>query len=144
MNSEPDHIPLTNADRQWLETARAWVKGHFADDADDKYAPVEGKLRVVEAILANGWVAADETWKLQALGAAFGDALEQELLLEWVSVEDAFGATAALNWPGSSILSFPLTTISKRFERSEKVDVRSLFDDTCKSLREMAFSGRLV
>jgi Domain of unknown function (DUF3806) len=120
------------------------VKGHFTNDAEAKYAPLEGKLRLVEAILANGWVLPTETWKLQALGAAFGDALRQKLLLDWVTVEDEFGASAALNWPGTSVLSFPLTAISKRVERSEQVEIRVLFDQACASLRDMAFSGRYV
>jgi hypothetical protein len=116
---------LSDADAGWLDAARVWVKSHFTDDVEAKYAPVEGKLRLVGAILANDWVLPTETWKLQALGAAFGDALSQELMLDWVTVEDELGATAALNWPGTSLLSFPLTAISKRVERSERVDVRS-------------------
>ena len=103
-----------------------------------------GKLRVVSAVLASGWVAPTETWKLQALGAAFGDALSQELLLDWVTVEDELGSSAALNWPGTSVLSFPLTTISKRVERSEQVDVATLFKQACANLRDMAFSSRYV
>ncbi len=144
MSQKPDYVPLTEADRDWLESARAWVKEHFTDNVEEKYAPVAGKLRVIDAILVNGWIAYNETWKFQALGAAFGDALGQELLLDWVSVEDEFGATAALNWPGTSILSFPLTAISKRVERKEKVDVFVLFDEACANLRDMAFSGRIA
>ena len=144
MSQKPDYMPLTEADRDWLENARTWVKEHFTDNVEEKYAPVAGKLRVIDAILVNGWVASNETWKLQALGAAFGDALGQELLLDWVSVEDELGATAALNWPGTSILSYPLTTISKRVERAEKVDVFILFDEARANLRDMAFSGRLA
>jgi Domain of unknown function (DUF3806) len=143
MSPPPAFLPLSDADAGWL-TARAWVKGHFTNDAEAKYAPLEGKLRLVEAILANGWVLPTETWKLQALGAAFGDALRQKLLLDWVTVEDEFGASAALNWPGTSVLSFPLTAISKRVERSEQVEIRVLFDQACASLRDMAFSGRYV
>lgn len=144
MSQKPDCMPLTEADRDWLESAREWVKEHFTDNVEEKYAPVAGKLRVIDAILVNGWVASNETWKLQALGAAFGDALGQELLLDWVSVEDEIGATAALNWPGTSILTFPLTAISKRVERKEKVDVFVLFHEACANLRDIAFSGRIA
>ena len=144
MTAKASHKPLPDTDREWLEVARAWVKGHFTENPEKKYASVEGKLRVLDAILANGWVLAQETWKLQALGAAFGDALSQELCLDWVSVEDELGATAALNWPGTSLLSFPLTAISKRVERGEKVDVHALFEQACTNLREMAFSGRAI
>jgi hypothetical protein len=144
VTKQPAFLPLSDADAGWLDAARTWVKGHFTDDAEAKYGSVAGKLRVTGAILANGWVLSTETWKLQALGAAFGDALSQELLLDWVTVDDQLGATAALNWPGTSVLSFPLTAISKRVEQAEQVDVGSLFDQACESLREMAFSGRAV
>ena len=144
MTGKADHMLLSDADSDWLEGARAWVKGHFTDHAEEKYSSVSGKLRLIDAILTNGWVLADETWKLQALGAAFGDALSQELLLDWVSVEDELGATAALNWPGTSVLSFPLTMIAKRIERAEQIDAHVLFDEACENLRDMAFSGRLV
>jgi hypothetical protein len=144
MEQSPAFQPLSVADADWLDAARAWVKGHFTDDPETKYGSVAGKLRVVGAILDNGWVLPTETWKLQALGATFGDALSQELLLDWVTVEDELGASAARNWPGTSVLSFPLTAISKRLEPSEQVDVRSLFDQACAKLRDMAFSGRYV
>jgi hypothetical protein len=106
MTEKAPFVPLSDTDRAWLEDARAWVKGHFSDGAEAKYSSLDGKLSVVDAILTNGRVLPNETWKLQALGAAFGDALGQRLLLEWVSVEDEYGATAALNLPGTSLLSF--------------------------------------
>ena len=52
---------LETEERAWLDEARDWVKGHFTDDADAKYASVEGKLRVIEAILENNWVEPTET-----------------------------------------------------------------------------------
>jgi Domain of unknown function (DUF3806) len=136
------HIPLHPDDQDRLVAARDWIKGHYVNDPEGSYAPLEGKLHVVGTILESGWIAADETWKLQALGVAFGDGLAQELMLDWVTVEDEFGRDPALNWPGTSIYSYPLTTISKRVERGESVDVRQLFDSACKLLSEMAYSGR--
>ena len=137
-----EHAPLSPEDREWLDPSRGWVKGHFTDHPNEKYEPVEGKLRVVEAVL--GWVAPSETWKLQSLGVAFGDALAQELVLEWVVVDDEFGRSLGLNWPGTSVYSFPTTTISKRAERGDTIDVRELFAAARANLTEMAFSGRFV
>ena len=48
----------------------------------------------------------------------------------------------ALNWPGTSIYSFPMTTLSKRIERGENVDVFELFDIACAQLTDLAFSGK--
>lgn len=136
--------PLRASERERIEAAREWVKGHFGDQLDERYAPLEGKLRVVDAIVRKGWVEPSETWKLQALGVALGDALAQKLMLDWVTVEDEYGCDPALNWPGTSVYSYPLTMISKRIERGEAVDVRELFEDACAHLSEMAHSGRYV
>jgi hypothetical protein len=137
-------IPLRADERERIEAARSWIKGHFSGDSDGAYAPIEGKLSVIDAILKNGWVERDETWKLQALGVAFGDALAQKLMLDWVTVDDEYGCDPALNWPGTSIYSYPLTTISKRVEQGESLDVWEFFDGTCSQLNDMAFSGKYV
>lgn len=63
-------------------------------------------------------------------------------MLDWVTVDDEYGSDPALNWPGTSLYSYPLTTISKRIEQGEDVDVRELFDVACAQLIDMAFSGR--
>jgi hypothetical protein len=135
---------LQPEERDWIEKARDWVKGHFSEDAEEKYAPISGKLRVISAVLDNGWVAPSETWKLQSLGIAFGDAMAQKLMLEWVTIDDEYGRVPALKWPGTSLFSFPLTAISKRVEGGEAVDVHQLFESFCADLSAMAFSGQYV
>ena len=142
--TEDTPIPLRAEESERIEAARIWVKGHFNNGSDERYAPLEGKLYLIETILKNGWVERTETWKLQALGIAFGDALAQKLMLDWVTVDDEYGCDPALNWPGTSLYSYPLTMISKRIERGEDVDVRELFNATCSQLTDMAFSGRYV
>jgi hypothetical protein len=135
---------LLAADEDNLDRARDWVMGHFTEVADEKYAPIDGKLRVIDAILSEGWIDPGETAKLQSLGAAFGDAIAQRLLMEWVVVEDEYGRSPALRWPGTTVICSPLTMISKRIEDGEIVDVYELFDGICTRLREMAFSARYV
>lgn len=137
-------IPLRAEEYKRIDAARVWIKGHFGTDPEQAYASVEGKLFVIDAILKNKWVKQDETWKLQALGIAFGDALSQKLMLDWVTVDDEYGCDPALNWPGTSIYTYPMTTISKRIERGETLDVQEFFEDTCAKINEMAFSGRYV
>jgi hypothetical protein len=95
---------------------------------------MEGKLVLLETILRSAWIAADETWKLQSLGIVFGDALAQRFNLEWVMVEDEYGRDPALKDPLSTILLFPMTSLSKRIEHSEALDVRQLFDEACRTV----------
>ena len=141
MTSLPE-FSLEDDEADWLESARSWMKGHFTENADEKYATIEGKLRLIATILEQGWIEPSETWKLQSLGIALGDALAQKLLLDWVTIDDEFGRQPALNWPGTSILAFPLTMISKRIEQGEALDVEAMFDGIAAKICEMSFSGR--
>lgn len=141
---ENDSMQLMAEERDRIEAGREWVKGHFSAEPDKRYGSIKGKLHIIDTILKNRWVAQEETWKLQALGIALGDALAQKLMLNWVTVDDEFGRDPALNWPGTSIFSYPLTMISKRIERGETIDVQALFDTACSELNEMAFSGRYI
>ena len=122
-------------DLERIEKLREWVVGHY-DDAR-AYEAVAGKLRLIQTILDNRWIAKDETWKLQSLGVAFGDALEQEVSeLSWVMVEDEFGRDPALRWLDTSTLTFPLTAISKRVEDDVSVDVFELFGGFQKAIND--------
>jgi hypothetical protein len=128
-------------DAEWrndLAAKREWVRSHFTPEARSKYETVEGKLRLVSTILASGWVEAAETLKLQALGVVFGDALAQRCGLEWVLVSDQYGRDAALQLPGTNVIVFPLTSISKRVERGESVDVVALFATACDAVQRAA------
>lgn len=62
------------------------------------------------------------------MGIVFGDAFVQEMGMEWVMVEDEYGTDPAVRLPGTTIIIFPLTMISKRVERGETVDVFDLFN----------------
>ena len=126
--------PLNSDDIADLEAKRTWVRGHYDDAARHKYDTLDGKLRVLDAILRNKWIAPDETLKLQCLGVTFGDALAQRLGLTWVAVEDDHGRDPALALEGTSVRMFPLTSISKRIERGEEVEVYRLFEQACTTI----------
>lgn len=132
MTQTVHHLP--EEERLRLEAQRKWVREHYEQDPVGSYSSLKGKLSVLNAILSNGWVGADETVKLQSLGVAFGDALAQQLEMEWVQVTDEYGTDPALRLPGTSVLSFPLTSISKRIERGENVDVYRLFKNAYKTI----------
>ena len=131
-------LPLDGELAADVQAKRAWVLGHYERDAEASYSSVEGKLVLLDTILSNGWVAPSETVKLQALGVTFGDALVQELGLKWVAIDDEYGCDAALVLEGTSVKVFPLTSISKRVEAGETVDVRELFAAACSTIKRIA------
>jgi Domain of unknown function (DUF3806) len=131
-------LPLDGDLAADVQAKRRWVLGHYEREPEASYATVEAKLLLLETILSNGWVEPTETVKLQALGVAFGDALVQQLGLTWVAVDDEFGRDAALVLEGTSVKVFPLTSISKRVEAGEAVDVRKLFAAACSTIQRIA------
>jgi len=133
--------PLNRDDIADLAAKRTWVCEHYEEAARHKYNTLDGKLTLVDTILRNNWIAPDETLKLQCLGVTFGDALAQRLGLTWVAVEDKYGRDPALTLEGTSVLVFPLTSISKRIERGEEVDVYRLFEDACSTIERLRREG---
>jgi len=129
--------PLSSADLADLEAKRHWVRDHYEETARHEYATLEGKLRLLDAILQNRWIAPEETLKLRCLGVTFGDALAQRFAVSWVAVQDDQGRDPALVLEGTSILVFPLTSISKRIERGEQVDVYELFESACHTIERL-------
>lgn len=131
-------LPLDGDIASDVHAKRRWILGHFEHQPEDSYATVDSKLQLLETILSNGWVEPTETVKLQALGVAFGDALAQQLGLTWAVIDDEYGRDAALILNGTSVKVFPLTSISKRVEAAEAVDVRKLFESACSTIRRVA------
>jgi hypothetical protein len=125
---------LSDGETLQLQKQRSWVRDHYDTAAKDRYDTLEGKLVLLDTILRNNWVEPNETWKLQSLGVTFGDALAQELKLRWVAVEDQYGRDPALHDQGTTIVVFPVTSISKRVKWGDVVHVRSLFREACEGV----------
>lgn len=128
---------LSGQDATDVFEKRRWVKEHYEPEAQYKYETLEGKLQLLDVILANNWIDPSDTLKLQCLGITFGDALAQKLGLKWVTVEDEYGRDPALILEGTSIILFPLTTISKRIQAGEIVDVSALFQSACETIARL-------
>lgn len=120
---------LSEIDKNRLAEQRLVVERYLGDSpSKEKYKTTVGKLATIRAILQAGVFEPSQTYELQCLGIVLGDAIVQEMRMEWVMVEDEFGSDPAIQMPGTSIILFPLTMISKRIERGEQVDVFDLFD----------------
>ncbi len=132
---------FTPEDAQSVETQRSWVRDHFEEADRHFYETIEGKLQLLDTIIRSNWIRRDELPKLQCLGITFGDALAQELGLEWVAVEDQYGRDPALRDPETGSLVFAMTSISKRIERGEEVDVEALFDAACETIEDLRREG---
>lgn len=130
--SEPSHEII-----QRIEAQRNWVKNHYDLESQENYNDLEGKLFLLDTILKSKWIDKDETIKLQSLGVTFGDAFVQELGFEWVQVEDEYGIDPAIKLPGTSIILFVLTMISKRIEKGEEVNIYELYQGIKKQIMDI-------
>ena len=144
---DPDQkvTTLTEKDEQRLDAQRAVIEQFIDDDPVNlsKYQTAAGKLGTIRAILEAGVFSDDQTYELQCLGIVLGDAFVLDMGMEWVMVEDKYGRDPALRLPGTSILTFPLTMISKRIERGESVDVFDLYNGVAANMEKMKEAGAL-
>ena len=111
------------------------------DSSRQKYQTVAGKLGTIHAILHKSSLKASQTYELQCLGVVFGDAYVQDMKMEWIIVEEAHGRDPAIRFPGTSIILFPLTMISKRVERGETVDVFDLYNGIAAQVDQLRRQG---
>lgn len=142
-DSEQTFAILTLADQARLTEQRGVVEAFLGGDADNvrKYATAAGKLGTIRALLDANVFMPDQTYELQCLGIVLGDAFVLELGMEWVMVEDEYGRDPAVRVPGTSIVLYPLTMVSKRIEQGEAVDVFELFNGVATHVEDMRSSG---
>lgn len=135
--------PLNADDLARMAKQRAVVEKYLGDDAENlrKYQTAAGKLGLLRALLEGGVFQSTQTYELQCLGIVLGDALVQHCGVEWRAVEDEYGRDPCVQLPGTSVVLFPLTMISKRVERGEKVDVFKLFNWAGAKIEEMRRAG---
>jgi Domain of unknown function (DUF3806) len=138
IDSQPKISVLTEDDKKRLRDQRAVVERYLRDeDSKRKYRTAPGKLGTIRAVLKAGALKPEQTYELRCLGTVLGDAFVQELGMEWVIAEDEHGRDPAVRLPGTSILAFPLTMISKRMERGDTVDVFDLFNGVAAQVEKL-------
>jgi hypothetical protein len=67
-----------------------------------------------------------EVW--QAIGVVIGDLIAQEFDLHWVSVEDEYGVSKALQLRDTMNFVFPITLLSKRIQFGQKIDIPAIYE----------------
>ena len=133
---------LTDADQQRLRDQREVVESYLADDSSrQKYQTIAGKLGTIRAILQESSLKPSQTYELQCLGVVLGDAYVQDMKMEWIIVEEPHRRDPAIRFPGTSIVLFPLTMISKRVERGETVDVFDLYNEIAAQVDQLRRQG---
>lgn len=133
---------LLPSDQQNLQHHRDVVTNALSATAKSQLVTSDGKINALNSLIRSHAFDATRTFELQAMGIVLGDVLVADLGFEWVIVSDEKGRDPAIRYPGSTVMLFPLTMISKRIERGEDVDVRQLYDGVAKLAREKVDNER--
>jgi hypothetical protein len=100
-------------------------------------AGTDADLEIIQSILDSEELEPDQTYELQSLGVVFGSALVSAVDgLDWAIVHDEYGSDPTLRYRDTTLCINVLTTISKRIEDGQRVDVRELFDGMRAALQD--------
>jgi hypothetical protein len=97
----------------------------------------EQDLRWLDQFVKEGGLRRDQTRELRCLGVALGNVFAAKTPLRWVAVEDEYGRELALQYPGTTVIVFPLTMISKRVEDGRDVDVVAIYKAVAAQVEKM-------
>ncbi len=129
---------LTEADLARLADQDALVlrllKSHYPEA---KLNRDEGDLRWLQRLVDDKAVGPAQTYELQCLGAALGQVFATKTPLQWVVVEHEHGRDIALQYPGTTVIVFPMTMISKRVEDRREVDLIPLYRTVAAQVEKM-------
>ena len=129
LNEKRQLSALTQNDKQFLglqrqnidNLARRYLgqqlKGEAAND-----------LVLLQALLNQSLVTAQDKLNLQAMGVVLGDLLADELDMHWIILEDKYGRSRALQLEQTENFLFPVTMISRRAEVGANVSVNAIFE----------------
>ena len=133
--------PLNADDTARISKQRGVIESYLGGAAANlqKYQTAAGKLWLLQALLERRVFQPTQTYELQCMGIVFGDALVQNCGVEWRSVEDQYGRDPCVQIPGSTVILFPMTMISKRVERGEAVDVFDVFNGAAAKIEELRY-----
>ena len=131
--------PLSADDAERIAKQRGVIERYLGGDAAnlEKYKTAVGKLGLLRALLERKIFQPTQTYELQCMGIVLGDALVLHCGVEWRAVEDQYGRDPCVQIPGSTVVLFPLTMISKRVEKGEAVDVFEVFNWTAAKIKEL-------
>jgi len=143
MPNSPNESTFGPIPEDWkssLESQRTFVsdlaRTHFPDL---QITRTTGDFEILQKILDMRILQKDETWKLQALGVAFGDAVAGSFDgFAWCYVTDEFGSSPTLRFRNSTVQLNALTMISKRVERDELPDVQIMASHIADFIRNQA------
>jgi hypothetical protein len=129
MAEKPPQIgELSNMDLQFMAEQRQSLQDLAAVNLGRQFSgDKERDLDLLQTLLDEQLVRADQVRELQAMGVIMGDLLAADLDMHWVIYEDAEGRSRALRYGKSDNYLFPITMIARRREVGNQTSVQEIY-----------------
>jgi hypothetical protein len=129
---------LTQLDERYLAQQRADLEELTRIELGAFFTGNPGTdIPVLQRLLDEGIVAADDRRRLQAMGVVLGDLLAEALDMHWIIYEDEVGRSRALRYRQSDNYLFPVTMISRRREAGDMTPVQAIYDKAAGIIRPL-------
>ena len=92
-------------------------------------------LGILQTLLDRHLIKPEQTLESQAMGVIMGDLLAQELGMQWVTYEDRYGRSRALQLDRGENFLFPITMISRRAEVGARVNVEQVYEKAAAAIQ---------
>ncbi len=133
---EPRIGGLSMLDRQFMLQQRELLSDLVARHYGRQFnGAADNDLELLQRLLDDRVVRADQTRELQAMGVILGDLLAADLGLDWVIYEDSLGRSRALRYRDTDNFLFPMTMISRRREVDNRTPVAEIYRKAEDSMR---------
>jgi hypothetical protein len=121
--SEPSKLDL-----QFMEQQRQILQDLSVGHLGRQFSGNKARdLDLLQTLLDQRLVGADQTRELQAMGVIMGDLLAAELDMHWVIYEDREGRSRALRYRDTDTFLFPITMIARRREVGNTTPVIDIY-----------------
>ena len=125
---------LTGLASQWMSVVQL-----VREEYDEEFDLQIRSLILLQRVLDDELLEPTNTYGLQCLGVALGRIFAENIKeLDWWIVDDEYGRDPCLRYLESSLQVNPVTMISKRVERGERVQVQELFEQTLESVARIS------
>ncbi len=87
----------------------------------------EKDLELCQRLIDDKRVKAKNILEAQCIGVALGNVWVKTTPMQWKQVKNEFGSMLALHNPGTKMVLYPLTMVSKRLAHHQEIDLISLY-----------------
>jgi hypothetical protein len=128
--------PVSPIDRKFMEDQRYSIddlaRRNFGGQLNGKK---NNDFAVMQRLLDENIVTADQKTKLQAMGLILGNLLKSEYGLNWIVYFDKYGRSRSLQVPGyDRDFIFPVTQVSRKAEVGIRVNIAEVYEELEQSI----------